>query len=419
LQKIRELVALGKKQGYLTLDDIFKSIPPGSTHEIDDFISLCSQFKIDIIDAENKLFIPVPPVGAPDAYDPPIAAGDADELLSTDGAEETAIVREIEQSHRKMLAGALFFPLTIITLRELVQKVRNGEAELESLVDTHSNDLLDIIDVELKCLSLKKGKVKSEKIYIQTADILLEARISFSQISKIAEKIDESYKKINDAHNEKAAIAAKMSGSKSRLPLGAKLPDNYELRMGLAKQQYIPADIESYIKKYKILSEKLGNACVELGISRDELEEAALNYENLSAGKREIENAKSKLIEANRNLVISIAKKYTNCGLQFLDLIQVGNITLIKAVEKFVYYRQDYKYFTYITWWVRQAITRAIADQGGAVPIPVHMIEIVNEISEISKHFQQDNGREPTPDEIADMMKIPVEKIKKVMKIAK
>jgi RNA polymerase primary sigma factor len=415
LQKIRELIALGKKQGYLTLDDINKSIPPGSTHEMDDFISLCSQFKIDIIDAENKLFIPVSPDSAADTDDPPIA----DELQSTGSNEETAIVREIEQSHRKMLAGALFFPLTIITLRELVQKIRNGEAKLESLIDTRSNDLLDIIDVELKCLRLKKEKVKSEKIYIQSADILLEARIRFSQISRIAEKISESYKKISDAHNEKAAIAAKMSGSKSMLPLGAKLPDNYELRMGLAKLQYKPTDIEYYIKKYKSLSKKLENAYVELGVSRDELEEAALNYENLSAGKRDIENTKYKLIEANRNLVVSIAKKYTNRGLQFLDLIQEGNIALIKAVEKFVYCRQGYKYFTCAPWWIRQAITRAIADQGGAVPIPVHMIETINKISEISRNFQQDNGREPTPDEIADMVKLPVEKIKKVMMIAK
>jgi RNA polymerase primary sigma factor len=349
-EKIRELIALGKKQGYLTWDDINERISPGSTY--DDFVSLCSQFKIDIVEAKKDFFTPVPPDDAPDI--PP---------LSSD--EEIAIVREIEQSHRKMLAGTLFFPLTIAMLRELVQKIRNGEAELECLVDTLNNDLLDIIDVELKCLSIKKEKVKSEKIYIQSADMLLEAGISFSQISRIAEKISESYKKINDTHNEKAAIAAKMSGSKTRLPLGAKLPDNYELRMGLAKQQYKFADIEYYIKKYVILAEELENACAELGVSREELEEVALNYENLSAGKREIENVKSRLIEANRRLVVGIAGKYTDRGLQFLDLIREGNIGLIKAVEMFVYH-QNYKYFTHAPWWIRQAITRAIAKQGGA-----------------------------------------------------
>jgi RNA polymerase primary sigma factor len=471
MPEMRELIALGKKQGYLTWDDINEHIPPGSTYEIDDFVSLCSQFKIDILDAKNKLFTPVPPDDAPDADDPleqpveEIAVDDADELLSTDDPvrlylkemgnipllsreEEIIVAKEIEQGHRKVLGSALFFPPAIAMLQELAQKVRDGDLKLKDVADVEEalettdaeseditpeetskqqrdekeieqkNNFLAIIDAELKKLTSQKTKTKSPKSYQQSADKLKEARISFSQISRIAEKISESYKKINDAHNEKAAIAAKMSGSKSRLPLGAKLPDNDELRAGLAKQQYKPADIEHYIKKYGVLSEKLEKACEEMGVEIDKLKTVAENYENLSAGKRETENAKSKLIEANLRLVVSIAKKYTNRGLQFLDLIQEGNIGLMKAVEKFEY-RRGYKFSTYATWWIRQAITRAIADQARTIRIPVHMIETINKITKISRHFQQDKGREPTPDEIADMMKLPVEKIKKVMKIAK
>ena len=154
---------------------------------------------------------------------------------------------------------------------------------------------------------------------------------------------------------------------------------------------------------------------LEAGVSEKELIEM---LESINEGRTKDKEAKRELAEANLRLVVSIAKKYTNRGLQFLDLIQEGNIGLMKAVDKFEY-RRGYKFSTYATWWIRQAITCAIADQARTIRIPVHMIETINKLIRTSRYLVQEMGREPTPEEIAERMEMPVEKVRKVLKTPK
>jgi len=183
----------------------------------------------------------------------------------------------------------------------------------------------------------------------------------------------------------------------------------------VARKKEIGARINLHKEELQRMQRRIGDVEQAIGLSVTEIKEI---NRRMSMGEARARRAKKEMVEANLRLVISIAKKYTNRGLQFLDLIQEGNIGLMKAVDKFEY-RRGYKFSTYATWWIRQAITRSIADQARTIRIPVHMIETINKLNRISRQMLQEMGREPTPEELGERMDMPEDKVRKVLKIAK
>jgi RNA polymerase primary sigma factor len=274
---------------------------------------------------------------------------------------------------------------------ELAARIKDGSINVEDMIEVNRQRQATVDEVTAK---------------------LLEIKVNYSRICQIANDIREMYSRVIDSQSDIRKLLKLMKIATNHDPLELSDEDIIKACEETGKS---PSEKELVVKKFSKARDTLLKEYKKLGCDKQELE---LIYEGLLLGERETENAKSKLIEANLRLVVSIAKKYTNRGLQFLDLIQEGNIGLMKAVEKFEY-KRGYKFSTYATWWIRQAITRAIADQARTIRIPVHMIETINKMMKITRQLQQDYGREPTPEEISKKMDIPVEKIKKVMKIAK
>jgi len=357
--------------------------------------------------------------------------------------EEVEIAKRIEEGKQQMLHAVLNCPVAISDILNLGDLLRKGQiriGEVTSEIDEGDGDSTEVnrelsrvlrliddmreIDLTIqdkeRCLHESGGYVSvlSREIERKREKMLcaIEAlRLRDSQISRIAQKIKNYLAQIAEGERVLKEVA-----NASDLPGGRFKEAILTTRKGsisgflalLERREIVPETMRRAVCE---ACERIVKAEQEAGMSRRELCDTCRAIEN---GEIKAKEAKGDLVKANLRLVVSIAKRYTNRGLQFLDLIQEGNIGLMKAVDKFEY-RRGYKFCTYATWWIRQAITRAIADQSRTIRIPVHMIETINKLVRTSRNMVQEIGREPSPEEMAVRLDIPVEKVKKILRIAK
>jgi RNA polymerase primary sigma factor len=415
--RIRELIKLAKEQGYLTFDDLNEALPEGITDadELDLILTRLRRMEIDIIEASDV-----------DRYkDGKKDAGEEEEEEEKAEAKLDILDDPVRMYLRQMGQVPLL-------TREQEVEISKRIEEAENMVQKHTNRFGFIacahLDLARKLVEggerfdrvILDKKIESRERYMKKLPHL------FKQVERLSASISQQYCQLSNNSSKKRSKLKSLQ--RAIISLQRVYPQFYlkqkvtEEFVHLADDAYhtslyLQTELAKHPrdrKKRLQLQNKIRELEKDLWLS---LSEYAEQYQALKGWVRQALRAKTEMVEANLRLVISIAKKYTNRGLSFLDLIQEGNMGLMKAVEKFEY-RRGYKFSTYATWWIRQAITRSIADQARTIRIPVHMIETINKLMRVQKQLVQEYGREPTPEEVAEEVLLPVDRVRAVLKMA-